>query len=715
METLIERVEQNYKAEEVQKFNKIIEALNLLKEKTESKKAFATALNKGKRIAQILFEVQIDFDALLASLVLDLMRNNLIKKDDLELNKAVYTLVDAVIKIENTIYKNNQADVDNLRAMFVAMSKDIRVLIIKLADILDTARNSASFTTEHKDYLHKQIKEIYAPLAARLGLSFIKSELQDENFKYLQPKEYSDLAKDLFIHEKTRKLEIAKVIKKIKRLLITLKIDGEVKGRVKHISSVYKKLQDRVDSLDQMYDLSAIRIIVKDVNACYAVLGAVHTMYTPMENKFKDYIAKPKENGYQSLHTVVYIDNKEPLEVQIRTEEMHNNAEYGIAAHWLYKEKRAKGTNLDQKLTWIRQIIENKESLSADELLETLKSDVYSEEIFVQTPKGNIISLPLGSTPIDFAYNIHSDIGNKCVGAKINGKMMPLNTTLNNGETVEIITSSSAKGPSRDWLKFVKSSSAKNKIGAFFKKERKEENIKKGKLILEQQAKIKKLPLHKLLEEKYLNELFERYSLANLDDMYASLGYGGVTSAQVLNKLQRSYEEHNAAQKLQEVVIRPQSVLEKAKQVKNDAIIIKGLDNVLTKFAKCCTPIPGDEIIAYISRGKGATIHRKNCKTLHHTESERLVEAEWGNVQDTVYIAEFNIVAKNIIGILANITNKIAELKINIVSISANQIGDDKILINVLVTITQKDQLSSLMTKLNSLSNVYEVYRANDN
>jgi GTP pyrophosphokinase len=467
-------------------------------------------------------------------------------------------------------------------------------------------------------------------------------------------------------------------------------------------------------NIENVFDLVAIRIIVDNISDCYTILGHVHTLYTPVENLFRDYIAKPKANGYKSLHTTVYVENKQIVEVQIRTQEMHDFAEYGVAAHWLYKENNNKQNSLDKKLTWIRHIIENADSLSTSEMIDELQTNVYDGEIYVQTPKGNIIELPTGSTPIDFAYSIHSQIGNKCIGAKVNGKMVPLSTKLNNGEIVEIITSTSAKGPSRDWLKFVKSLSTKSKINAYFKKEFKEENVKHGKSILEQAAKGRAIPLHKLLDEQYLKELFDRYSLKSLDDMYASIGHGAMSAMQVLTKLTRSYEENNTDKKAPELIkINPQTY-DKSHQ-KQDVIVIKGLDNLLTRFAKCCTPIPGDDVIAYVSRGKGVTIHRVNCKTLHQLESERFILAEWGDIENTTYQTEINVIAKNVSGVLAAITNKIAELKINIVGLNSNQIANDRTLINILVSITEKEQLSELMNKLKVLNSVLEVYRSSEN
>lgn len=709
MKQLNTEIKRNYSAQEYQTFTSLIENIKIIKELTPVKMPFNNAYKNGIENAKILVKVNLDIDTILASLVLDLVRGKFVKEEDIELSKNVLKLVHSVIEIENIIYSNNKTDIDNLRSMFVAIAKDVRVLIVKLADVLNMARNTNKLNDDEAMHLHNEIKEIYAPLAARLGLSFIKSALQDENFKYLKPNDYKALAKELLIHEQLRKIQIARNIKKIKYLLKTMSLNGEVKGRVKHISSVYKKLQEK-ESLNDIYDLSAVRIIVDSVNDCYAVLGAIHTHYRPMENRFKDYIAKPKSNGYKSLHTTVYLENNEPLEVQIRTQEMHDHAEYGIAAHWMYKENRKKKGSLDKKLNWVRQIIENQEKLSALEILEELKSDVYAGEIFVKTPKGNILELPVGSTPIDFAYAIHSAVGNKCMGAKVNGKIVPLTYKLQSGDLVEVITSASSKGPSRDWLKLVKSSSARNKINAFFKKEMKEENIKKGKTMLEQAAKQKNVQLHKLIDNKWMQDLYERYSLKGMDDMYSSVGFGALTGNQIITRLQRLYDEHNKVDK-KTVEIKQIAKVSSPKKIKGDPVIVKGLNNILTNFAKCCTPVPGDEIIAFISRGRGAIIHRHSCHTLDYVEEERLLPAEWNNTGTTTYQAEVNIIAKNSAGVLASISSKIADLKLNISAITANAIAGEKTLINVIVGISKQEQLAELLKKLNNIKHVYEVYR----
>jgi len=714
LKKLLELVEKTYPKEQLETFNNALNNIKKLQEMSPYQQEFSILLKKGVESAKILCQIKIDIDTILASLTLNLIQNKLVTCEQLQLNKDAVKLIEDTKYFEGLKYDSEKEEGFKLRSMLVSMTKDIRSLIIKLADLTVTVTNrKESERSKELDHLHKEIKEIYAPLAARLGLSFIKSTLQDENLKYLEEPTYKKLENTLSQNALPRQIALNKTIKRLEKMLNELKIKGHIYGRLKHISSIQNKLLGRAQgSLANVLDIVAVRIIVESVEECYAVLGHVHTIYKPVENLFRDYIGKPKQNGYKSLHTTVYVENNQVVEVQIRTQEMHDFAEYGVAAHWLYKENAGKRqSNLDKKLTWIRQIIENADSLSVEEMIDELKTNDYDGEIYVQTPKGNIIELPMGATPIDFAYSIHSAIGNKCVGAKVNGKMVPLNTILNSGEIVEIITSTTAKGPSRDWLKIVKSVGAKNKIHAYFKKEQKEENVKRGKAILEQNAKNKNIALHKLLEERYLKEVYERYSVASLEDIYASIGHGTLTAVQILTKLSRAYEEAQVKNKETEFNINTVNHINNQTN-KQENIIIKGLNNVLTRFAKCCTPIPGDEVIAYVSRGKGATIHRAGCKSLNQLEPERLIKAEWGETEGATYQAEINMIVKNTSGALASITNKIAELKINIIAINTNRIADDKSLINMIISISKKDELADLMNKIKAISSVYEVYRS---
>lgn len=661
-------------------------------------------LNFGLENTVIIFPLELDYDMIFAGIILPLMRQNQIDLTSLNEYKSAIELASTVLKIEG-LSLSDDANVEDVRSLLVAMAKDIRVIILQLADALNNARHLKQLTEAQKSKLHKNIVDIFVPLASRLGISYIKSELQDLDLSYTQPNEYKKLMKELAEGQAERQVQIQKVVNQIKDLLAELKIKGDCYGRLKHVSSVFNKIHNKNYKFDNICDLSAIRVLVDDINECYSVLGVVHTKYQPLDGRFKDYIAKPKPNGYQSLHTTVLIDGR-PLEIQIRTHEMHLHAEYGIAAHFLYKEQKKKINNLDDRLISIKKMLENPNLTNTQEIIENLKSNVYDGEIFVQSPMGKIINLPEDSTPIDFAYEIHSNIGNKCVGAKVNGKMVPLSTKLNNGDIVEIITNPNAKGPSRDWLKITVTSTAKNKINTFFKKEMREDNIKKGKLMLEQSAKLKALDLKLLLNDKWLSEVFDKYSLKSLDDMYAMIGCANLTTTQILNKLVNCYDEANKVER--DFVIKPTTY----KTKEPDKSSIAELQSMMIKFAHCCDPIPGDEIVGFISRGRGVTIHRKDCKSVNSLEQSRLMPLSWDEQNaETTYVAKLRLIIKDGSGSLANIINKISEQKLNIAKIESKAIKFGKAIVDVDVFITNTKKLEELVSKLQALENVLEIFR----
>lgn len=663
-------------------------------------------LKRSRDLLGILNKLYTDDSTMVAGLFLNLVRNNIVTIDELEteFSKEVGNLVSQVLKIDKYDTDDREAEVEMLRNMLVAIAKDIRVIMIKLADILYLARNLKILDEAGQKQLHKQIQDIYAPLSARLGFNFIKSELQNLNLKFLKPKEYTALEKELSHNSEKREAQIKITCDKLRKECKAMNIEAEVYGRVKNISSIYNKIQDKKCSINQIYDLTAVRVICKTVDECYALLTVIHSIYKPIDGRFKDYIARPKANGYESLHTTVIAENGEPLEIQIRTRAMHDFAEYGVAAHWLYKEKKTKRNLVEEKLTAIRKLIENPEDYTLDELLENLKTDVYLGEIFVQTPKGKIISLVEGSTPIDFAYSIHGNIGNKCVGAKINGKMMPLNTELANGDEVEIITNPNSKGPSRDWLKIVKTSLARKQINQFFKREMKDDNIKKGKSIVETFCKMKDIPLHKLLVDKYLNIVFERYSLKDIDEMYASIGYGSLTASQVINKMYSSYNcEHNT--KLQP------STIQTPKRDNANSILVEGQTGILCRFANCCRPIPSDDIIGFISHSKGVTIHRVDCPNVLSLSPSRIVNVQWSNENSKSYVVRIVIECKNYEGILMIITRKLFDMKINIQSLKTSVKNSLNAFINLEVVIPNLDILDKILNELKSIPNVYDAYR----
>lgn len=688
--------------------------------------------NFALKLADVLLENKMDYFSIFASLFYPMIKLKMVDKiNQFDKPSDTEAIIIAITKIENLNVTTKQEQLDNIKEMFIAIAKDIRAIIVKLCAEQVKLDFFKYFNDDEKEILMKNNSEIFAPLSAMLGMSQVKNKLEDATFKYYKPKLYDELSKALSTYVEERNENIKYVIEKIKSEIASFVPHYEVYGRQKQLYSIAKKLQKKnmtvntfMDvygrnnflndlskdlsfsqmSLTHILDVLAVRVLVDTVDECYAVLGRIFSIFKPFGN-FKDYIANPKDNGYQSLHTAIILENGDPVEVQIRTFEMHNYAEYGLAAHWAYKaNKKVKQT--DQKINYIRSILEMYKEKSNDELMDVLKTDVYLGKIFVQSPMGKILEFPEGSTPIDFAYAIHSKIGNTCTGAKINGKMVPLNTPLDNGDVVEIITNANSKGPSRDWLKICKTAAAKSKINTFFKKEMKDENIKKGKSILETQAKLKNINLSRLMNDEFLNEVYERYSFSGLDEMYSSIGYGGINSNQILNKLEKLYND----KKEQENYFKESSLSSTNKNVGN--VSVRGYKNMLIKFAKCCNPVPGDKIMGYISRGKGVTIHREDCPTLNACEFDRIIECEWNSEVKENFIGAINIIAKNSNGVLATISKKISDNKISIASIVSKDNADGTITIGLHLIISSKNELEDIMTKIKSFAFVYDVYRA---
>lgn len=699
METLTQFIQKNFDEDTQKVFQNFFDFL--------TSKNNENLLKNGVENAKVLTPLKLDAETYLACIMLPFCRQELIKKDELiEMDEKIVNAFDLAfssIKISNFDYTSQQAEMENIRSMLIALGKDIRVMIITLAEVVILVRNTKKLDKSQAEELHFEIKEIYSPIASRLGLSYIKSELNDLNLSFYKPNAYKKILKQVADVTRNGMNRIDKVTSKIKEILSGLHINGECYGRVKHVSSIYNKLQEKNKILSQIYDMCALRVIVPTKNDCYTILAEIHSNFVSMDSRFKDYIARPKANGYQSLHTVILIDD-EPLEVQIRTFEMHNHAEYGVAAHFLYKEHKNKLDSFDDKLLWIRKLLENQENSSASELIEGLKTDVYSGEIFVQTPMGKVIQLTEGSTPIDFAYAIHSQVGNKCVGARINGKMVPLTSVLNSGDVVEIITNQNAKGPSRDWLKIAKTTSARNRINQFFRHEMKEENIKKGKSILELASKNKGYNLKDLLDEKWLTEALEKYAFHNTDEMLASVGYGSLTSTQILNKLIDCYLKYNKNQ-LKQFKTSNEKISQNNQDLENGF-------GMMVKYAKCCSPVYDDEILGYVSRGNGVTIHRSDCKALKSLEYERLMPMEWGNIaQSQNYVANLKLYVENSTGVLAQLTNKIAENKINITKISSKNHTPEEAIVEIGIYVNNRQQLDEVINKLQFMSIVHHIVR----
>lgn len=654
-----------------------------------------------------------DVSTLVAAFLHDVLEDTQVTADELEqkFGKEVLELVEGVTKLDKIKFVSAEDEqAENLRKMFFAMAKDYRVIIIKLADRLHNMRTLDALKPEKQIKIATQSLKIYAPLAGRLGLSFVKCELEDLAMRYLYPDDYYELVEFIKTKSKERQQFIEKICDELKAKLQELGIEGEVNGRQKHLYGIYKKMLKQGKNIEQIYDISAVRVIVNEVQDCYTVLGAIHTMWMPLPGRFKDYIAMPKPNGYQSLHTTVITKFKETFEIQIRTYEMHRIAEYGIAAHWKYKEGKTGATKIDDQINWLREVMDTqRESSDSHEFLENIEGNVFTDEVYVFTPKGKVLNLPVGSTTVDFAYAIHSAVGNKCIGAKVNGKIVPLNTVLNTGDIVEILTTNSGKGPSRDWIKFVKTASARTKIRQYFKKEMKEENIKRGKDMLEREAKRRGYNLSELLSTAGLNYIMNRYTLSSIDDLYASVGFGGLTTNQIIVKL-IDYFKRDLLSKNPVAEIKTTSTTGKSSS--GNGVLIRGYDDFLVRLSHCCNPVPGDKIVGYVSRGRGVSVHCVDCSNVKNMEPERLIEAKWDDVISQNFLASLKIYCENKGGILAAVTTIISNMKISITGAFARSDNDNGTAeITVMLEVKSTDQVEDVIKKLKTLPEVIDVHR----
>ena len=654
-----------------------------------------------------------DVSTLVAAFLHDILEDTPVTSDELEqkFGKEVLELVEGVTKLDKIKFVSAEDEqAENLRKMFFAMAKDYRVIIIKLADRLHNMRTLDALKPEKQIKIATQSLKIYAPLAGRLGLSFVKCELEDLAMRYLYPDDYYELVEFIKTKSKERQQFIEKICDELKAKLQELGIEGEVNGRQKHLYGIYKKMLKQGKNIEQIYDISAVRVIVNEVQDCYTVLGAIHTMWMPLPGRFKDYIAMPKPNGYQSLHTTVITKFKETFEIQIRTYEMHRIAEYGIAAHWKYKEGKTGATKIDDQINWLREVMDTqRESSDSHEFLANIEGNVFTDEVYVFTPKGKVLNLPVGSTTVDFAYAIHSAVGNKCIGAKVNGKIVPLNTVLNTGDIVEILTTNSGKGPSRDWIKFVKTASARTKIRQYFKKEMKEENIKRGKDMLEREAKRRGYNLSELLSTAGLNYIMNRYTLSSIDDLYASVGFGGLTTNQIIVKL-IDYFKRDLLSKNPVAEIKTTSTTGKSSS--GNGVLIRGYDDFLVRLSHCCNPVPGDKIVGYVSRGRGVSVHCVDCPNVKNMEPERLIEAKWDDVISQNFLASLKIYCENKSGILAAVTTIISNMKISITGAFARSDNDNGTAeITVMLEVKSSDQVEDVIKKLKTLPEVIDVHR----
>lgn len=668
-------------------------------------------------VALILADMNMDTSTILAGLLHDTIEDTTMSYEDVknDFGVEVADLVDGVTKLKKLNYQTKQEkQAENIRKMVLAMARDIRVIIVKLADRLHNMRTLEYMTDEKKHEKALETIEIYAPLADRLGMSRIKWELEDLSLRYLDEQNYYKLVDMVNKRRNEREDLINSIIKQIAENLKTIGIEAEIHGRPKNFYSIYKKMNFKGKSFDEIYDLSAVRVLVNDIKDCYGVLGVVHTLWKPIPGRFKDYIAMPKPNKYQSLHTTVIDGHGETFEVQIRTYEMHKTAEYGIAAHWKYKEGVTKSKSFDENLTWLRQLLEwQKDVNDPNDFMETLKIDFFADEVFVFTPRGDVINLPEGSTPIDFAYRVHSAVGNTCVGAKINGRIVPLNYKLSNGNIVDIITNSSS-GPSLDWLNIVKSSQAKNKIRQYFKVKDRDKNILRGRELLEKEAKKLGYKANEYIKEDWLEEIRTKMNFSSLDDLLSSIGYGSTTINQVTAKLTDLYLKHN---KIDEVIEEDPSKFispSKRKHKKNGGVIVPGIDNVKVRYAKCCNPVPGDKIIGYVTMGRGISVHRADCSNIsQNTDLSRYMDVSWDLGDNNAYSAELEVKAAEKSNVIGELANKISDSKINMTSLTAKANKDHILIVNIIMEIHNIEELDRLIVKLKKIKNVYDVYRVN--
>lgn len=682
-------------------------------------------------VGLILADLELDKETIAAGILHDVVEDTVMTEEEIteEFGSEVALLVDGVTKLGQLSYSADKLEVqaENLRKMFLAMAKDIRVILIKLADRLHNMRTLQFMRPEKQKEKARETMDIYAPIAQRLGISKIKTELDDLALKYSQPDVFYDLVNQINARKTEREEFVQQIVEEVSTHMKNANIKAEVYGRVKHFFSIYKKMVNQDKTVDQIYDLFAIRIIVDSVKDCYAALGAIHEMYTPIPGRFKDYIAMPKLNMYQSLHTTLMGPAGQPFEIQIRTVEMHKTAEYGIAAHWKYKEsggsEKSVATRAEEKLSWLRQILEWQQDTDNREFLSLLKGDLdlFAEDVYCFTPNGDVKNLPNGSTPVDFAYAIHSAVGNKMVGARVNGKLVPIDYKIQNGDRIEVLTSQNSKGPSRDWLNIVKSTQARNKINQWFKKEFKEENIVRGKEMLAAYCRAKALVLSDLTKPKYMQVVQQKYGFRDWEAVLAALGHGGLKEGQIINRLLEEYnKEHKEA-------ITDETILEKVSEAAKNkvhvtksksGIVVKGIDDMAVRFSRCCNPVPGDEIVGFVTRGRGMSIHRTDCvNIIHLSESERarLIDAEWEQEEEKgtgQYMAEIRMYAMDRTGFLMEISKVFTENKIDVKSMNARTSKQGKVTLEIGFIVHGREELAKVAEKLRQIDGVIDIERA---
>ena len=685
-------------------------------------------------VAIILADLELDKESIVAGLLHDVVEDTVMTPEEIkqEFGEEVEVIVDGVTKLTQLSYKVDKVEeqAENLRKMFLAMAKDIRVILVKLADRLHNMRTLKYMKPEKQKEKARETMEIYAPIAHRLGISKIKVELDDLSLKYLEPEVYYDLVEKIALRKSEREKFVQSIVKDVREQMDKAGIKAEIDGRAKHFFSIYKKMVNQEKTLDQIYDLFAVRIIVDTVKDCYAALGIIHEMYKPIPGRFKDYIAMPKQNMYQSLHTTLIGPNGQPFEIQIRTFEMHRTAEYGIAAHWKYKEAangiKPAAQQEEEKLSWLRQILEWQRDMSDNrEFMGLLKSDLdlFAESVYCFTPAGDVKNLPNGSTPIDFAYSIHSAVGNKMVGARVNGKLVNIDYVIQNGDRIEIITSQNSKGPSRDWLKIVKSTQAKNKINQWFKNELKDDNIIKGKELMATYCKTKGISLSDLLKNDLMEAVMRKYGFKDWDSILAAIGHGGLKEGQVVNKLVEGYEKKKKKEltdeKLVESVVEHAQEIEHRRSKNHSAIVVRGLHDLAVRYSKCCSPVPGDEIVGFVTRGRGVSIHRTDCVNIINLSAEeraRLIDAEWQEGEadnpNERFPAEIKIYVNNRTGVLVDVSKILTEMKIDLTGVNSRTNKQGKATITMSFDVHSKEELNSIIAKIRQVESVIDIERS---
>ncbi|TGA99513.1 bifunctional (p)ppGpp synthetase/guanosine-3',5'-bis(diphosphate) 3'-pyrophosphohydrolase [Sporolactobacillus shoreae] len=675
-------------------------------------------INHPVEVAGILVDLKMDVTTIISGFLHDVVEDTPITLEDIrkEFGDNVAILVDGVTKLRHFEYTSKEdQQAENHRKMFVAMARDLRCVIVKLADRLHNMRTLKFMAPEKQIQKANETLEIFAPLANRLGISAIKWELEDISLRYLKPQQYYKIVNLMKQKREEREAYISQVVEDLKKYVKSVHIEAEISGRPKHIYSIYRKMVNQHKQFNEIYDLFAVRIIVESIKDCYAILGIIHTHWKPMPGRFKDYIAMPKTNMYQSLHTTVIGPKGDPLEVQIRTEEMHDVAEYGIAAHWAYKEGKARNLNnkFEDKLTWFREILEyQNETDDAKEFMESLKMDLFSDTVFVFTPKGDVIELPVGSVPIDFAFRIHTEIGNKTVGARVNGKMVPLDYKLKTGDIVEVMTSKHSYGPSRDWLKIAQSSAVKNKIRQWFKRQERQENVAKGREMIEKELRNQGLSLKDTLTEENIANVVKKYNFSHENELFAAVGYNGIPVKQVVTRL-REDDKKPKEPETEEVVKQISETKSTSQRKTSLGVRVKGVDNLLIRLARCCNPVPGDPIVGYITRGRGVTIHREDCPNIKNEEDQRLMEVEWENSESKSkeYNVDIEITAFDRNGLLNEVLQCVSDTHTPINAVKGRADKNKVANISMTIAITNIDHLYRVVEKIKRIPDIYSVRR----